>query len=44
MSINMNERNNEFTRKAITLGVAKSDTTREPDTTRHKISRLWVEP
>ena len=25
------------------LGVAKFDTTREPDTTRHEISRLWVE-
>ena len=25
------------------IGVAKFDTTREPDTTRHEISRLWVE-
>ena len=25
------------------VGVAKFDTTREPDTTRHEISRLWVE-
>ena len=24
------------------LGVAKFDTTREPDTTRYEISRLWV--
>jgi len=31
----MNERNNEFTRKAITLGVTKSDTNREPNTTRY---------
>ena len=27
----------------LDLGVAKFDTTRELDTTRHEISRLWVE-
>ena len=30
-------------REEMEVGVAKFDTTREPDTTRHEISRLWVE-
>ena len=34
---------NTLNKKQIQLGVAKFDTTREPDTTRHEISRLWVE-
>ena len=28
--------------KVLELGLAKFDTTREPDTTRHEISKLWV--
>ena len=33
----------KLTKRECNLGVAKFDTTREPDTTRHEISRLWVE-
>ena len=33
---------NKFDHLLNIVGVAKFDMTREPDTTRHEINRLWV--